>query len=144
MGFNPNSSVGVRGRAHYYPPPQPSPPRYTAHANKGAPNGVFKTETKEKKRGRGDVISVLYLSWDLGGGGGERGSVGEEGGGGVVVSSGADPGGPRSEPVALPGSLFKEITQSSHLCCIMGQRERPVHCGRPSQTSQPDIPPPRP
>lgn len=33
--------------------------------------------------------------------------------------------GPGGEPFALPGSLFKEITQSPHLCCIMGPNERP-------------------
>lgn len=34
--------------------------RYTANANKGGPLGCLK-----KKGGDGDVISVLYLSWDL-------------------------------------------------------------------------------
>lgn len=35
--------------------------------------------------------------------------------------------------MALPGSLFKEITQSPHLCCIMGSSERPCTVDIPAR-----------
>lgn len=48
-----------------------------------------------------------------------------EGGRGGFFSTLVETLGPGGEPFALPGSLFKEITQSPHLCCIMGPSERP-------------------
>lgn len=66
------------------------------------------------KWGDGDVISVFfYLSCDLGGSGV------------FFFSTLVETLGPSGEPFALPGSLFEEITQSPHLCCIMGLSERP-------------------
>lgn len=76
---------------------------------------VFK---RKKNGGDGDVISVLYLSWDL-----RRG----------LQFPLVETLGPRSEPVALPGSLFKQISQSPHLCCIMGQSERPCTVDTPKR-----------
>lgn len=71
-----------------------------------------------EKRGDGDVISGLFF----------LSTLQSEGGEGVFLPL-VETLGPRSEPVALPGSLFKEMTQSPHLCCIMG-----LHSGRPSET----------
>lgn len=56
-----------------------------------------------------------------------------EGGEGVFFLPLVETLGPRSEPVALPGSLFKEITQSPHLCCIMGLSERPCTLDVPAR-----------
>lgn len=70
-----------------------------------------------KNWGDGDVIGELYLSRDLKG----------------VSFPLVGPLGPSSEPAAVPGSLFKEITESLHLCCIMGSSERPCSVDIPAR-----------